>query len=435
MQTIQQLLSGELKGIKHLKLSCNLTEFPLEILDLADTLEILDLSQNKLSSLPPNFYKLSKLKIAFFSDNLFTELPDVLGKCPSLEMIGFKSNQIKTVSENALPTITRWLILTNNQIEVIPKSLGSCYRLQKLALAGNRIKELPAEMVNCQNLELIRISANLLTELPNWLLQLPKLSWVAYAGNPFSEMAQIPNNLNQIEWADLTINEQLGQGASGIIYKSSLRGYQEDIAVKIYKGEVTSDGLPLNEMNACMAAGNHNNLVKVLGKITNHPQQKEGLVMGLIPNSYKNLGNPPSFESCSRDVFNAGTNFTINQILNIARGTAAVCKQLHSLGINHGDLYAHNIMFDEEGNNLLGDFGAATFYNVNDNYAEALQKIEVRAYGCLLDDMLLNTTEDIEHPIIKLLMQLRDNCMHTNILARPLFEEIILILESNTFKS
>lgn len=433
MQTIQQLLSGELKGIKHLKLSSNLTEFPLEILDLADTLEILDLSQNKLSSLPLNFYKLSKLKIAFFSDNLFTELPEVLGKCPSLEMIGFKSNQIKTVSENALPKITRWLILTNNQIEVIPKSLGSCYRLQKAALAGNRIKELPAEMVNCQNLELIRISANLLTEFPSWLLQLPKLSWVAYAGNPFSEMAQIPNNLNQIEWADLTINEQLGQGASGVIYKSSLRGYQEDIAVKIYKGEVTSDGLPLNEMNACMAAGNHNNLVKVLGKIINHPQQKEGLVMGLIPNSYKNLGNPPSFESCSRDVFNAGTNFTINQILNIASGTAAVCKQLHSLGINHGDLYAHNIMFDEEGNNLLGDFGAATFYNVNDNYAEALQKIEVRAYGCLLDDMLLNSTEDIEHPTIKLLMKLRDNCMQTNILARPLFEEIILFLESNTF--
>ncbi|MBJ7429136.1 MAG: protein kinase, partial [Bacteroidia bacterium] len=91
MQTIPQLLSGELIGTKHLKLSCNLTEFPLEILDLHETLEILDLSQNKLTSLPNNFDKLSKLKIAFFSDNLFAELPDVLGKCQSLEMIGFKS--------------------------------------------------------------------------------------------------------------------------------------------------------------------------------------------------------------------------------------------------------------------------------------------------------------------------------------------------------
>ncbi|MFA9215247.1 MAG: leucine-rich repeat-containing protein kinase family protein [Candidatus Methylacidiphilales bacterium] len=433
MQTIQQLLSGELIGTKHLKLSSNLTEFPLEILDLHETLEILDLSQNKLSNLPANFDKLSKLKIAFFSDNLFTELPDVLGKCQSLEMIGFKSNQIKTVSENSLPIITRWLILTNNQIEEIPKSLGSCYRLQKLALAGNKIKELPAEMVNCQNVELIRISANLLTNFPSWLLQLPKLSWVAFAGNPFSEMAQIPNHLNQIEWADLTLNEQLGQGASGIIYKSTLKGFDKDVAVKIFKGEITSDGLPLNEMNASMAAGNHSNLVNVLGKIINHPEQKEGLVMSLIPENYKNLGNPPSLDSCSRDVFNVGTNFTLNQILNIASGTASVCKQLHSLGIIHGDLYAHNIMFDEEGNHLLGDFGAATFYNTNSNIAEALQKIEVRAYGCLLDDMLLNSTEDIQHPTIKFLTQLRDNCLQSNILKRPLFSEIMLFLESNTF--
>lgn len=433
MQTIQQLLSGELKGIKHLKLSCNLTEFPIEILELADTLELLDLSFNQLSSLPSNFDILKKLKIAFFSDNLFTELPEVLGKCLSLEMIGFKSNQIKTVSENALPKITRWLILTNNQIEVIPKSLGNCYRLQKLALAGNKIKELPTEMVNCQNLELIRISANLLTEFPNWLLQLPKLSWMAFAGNPFSEMAQIPNKLNQIEWADLTINEQLGQGASGIIYKSTLKSYQEEIAVKIFKGEITSDGLPLNEMNAAMAAGNHDNLVNVLGKIINHPEQKEGLVMNLIPSYYKNLGNPPSLDSCSRDVFNAGTNFTLNQILKIAKGMASVCKQLHSLGINHGDLYAHNIMFDEEGNHLLGDFGAATFYDTNANTAEALQKIEVSAFGCLLEDLLINSKEDKQNTTIQFLTALKNNCMQPNILARPSFLEIMMLLDGNTF--
>jgi hypothetical protein len=428
MHTLEELKNGHLKGAKHIKIACGLTEFPSEILALADTLEILDLSQNNLSSLPPNFDKLSKLKIAFFSDNLFTELPEVLGKCQSLEMIGFKSNQIKIVSENALPKITRWLILTNNQIEVIPKSLGSCYRLQKLALAGNKIKKLPDEMVNCQNLELIRISANLLTVFPNWLLQLPKLSWVAYAGNPLSEMAQIPNDLSKIEWTDLTINEQLGQGASGIIYKSTLKGFDNEVAVKIFKGEVTSDGLPLNEMNACMAAGNHPNLVNVLGKIANHPQQKEGLVMSLIPSNYNNLGNPPSFESCSRDVFNQGTNFTISQMINISKGIASVCKQLHSLGINHGDLYAHNIMFDKDGNNLLGDFGAATFYDVNSDMAEALQKIEVRAFGCLLDDMLSNTNENYLLPNIKLLEHLRDKCLQNDILKRPRFEEILASL-------
>lgn len=55
MQTIQQLRSGELKGSKTLKLSCELTEFPKEIFELKDTLEILDLSFNQLSELPKIF--------------------------------------------------------------------------------------------------------------------------------------------------------------------------------------------------------------------------------------------------------------------------------------------------------------------------------------------------------------------------------------------
>jgi len=66
MHTLEQLLSGELKGTKTLKLSCQLTHFPDEIINLADSLEILDLSGNQLSELPKDFSKLNKLKIAFF---------------------------------------------------------------------------------------------------------------------------------------------------------------------------------------------------------------------------------------------------------------------------------------------------------------------------------------------------------------------------------
>lgn len=426
MHTLAQLRQGLLQGASHIKIAEGLTDFPKEIFNLADTLEILDLSQNQLSNLPQEFACLSKLKIAFFSDNNFTELPAVLGKCKSLEMIGFKSNQIKTISDESLPEITRWLILTNNRIEVIPSSIGKCYRLQKLALAGNQIKALPAEMANCKNLELIRISANRLTELPYWLLQLPKLSWIAYAGNPFTETHQVPNNLPLIDWNDIHLQQQLGQGASGIIYKAYLNNNtQQEVAVKIFKGEVTSDGLPLNEMNACMAAGNHPNLIAVSGKVQNHPEQKEALVLSLIPPHFKNLGNPPSLASCSRDVFNNGTTFNLQQIMTIAKGMASVAEHLHKLGINHGDLYAHNILYDLEGNHLFGDFGAATFYNPQANEAPAIERIEVRAYGCLLDDLLgyLAPEKEQQH-VVNALVELKDDCMQTSILQRPSFNEI-----------
>lgn len=69
MHTLSQLKSGELIGTRRLTLSENLTSFPLEILSLADSLEILDLSNNQLTSLPKELSKLKKLKIIFASNN------------------------------------------------------------------------------------------------------------------------------------------------------------------------------------------------------------------------------------------------------------------------------------------------------------------------------------------------------------------------------
>ena len=91
MNTLEQLRSGELAGSRRLKLACGLNAFPREIFDLAETLEILDLSGNALSSLPDDLPRLHKLRILFCSDNPFTELPAVLGQCLQLSMIGFKA--------------------------------------------------------------------------------------------------------------------------------------------------------------------------------------------------------------------------------------------------------------------------------------------------------------------------------------------------------
>ncbi|MGL5025907.1 MAG: leucine-rich repeat domain-containing protein, partial [Shewanella oncorhynchi] len=98
MQTLAQLRAGQLQGITRLQLVEDLTEFPREIFDLADTLEILDLSNNQLSTLPEDLHRLSHLKIIFASNNRFEHLPEALGRCTNLEMIGFKANQIKTVT-------------------------------------------------------------------------------------------------------------------------------------------------------------------------------------------------------------------------------------------------------------------------------------------------------------------------------------------------
>jgi len=433
MHTLDQLRAGQLAGTKQLNLSAGLTEFPREIFALADTLEVLNLTGNALSSLPDDLGRLHKLRVLFCSDNQFTEVPAVLGQCPQLRMVGFKANQIRTLPAAALPPALRWLILTDNQLEALPAEIGNCPQLQKLMLAGNRLTELPETLANCTNLELLRIAANRLTELPAWLLALPRLAWLAYAGNPFGAQAEADivarHPIRLIDWGELAMEQQLGEGASGVIYRA--RWQREDaapaeVAVKLFKGAVTSDGLPHSEMLACISAGPHPHLIAVKGKIGGHPTGAEGLVLELIDPAF----GPPSFASCTRDVYAAGTTFSRHTAWRIARGTAAAAGHLHAQGILHGDLYAHNILNTPDGDALLGDFGAACFFDSRDTEtATALQQVEVRAFGCLLEELLEYSQEDTEPMAGAALWELQRRCVVPEPAARPLFSEIVRELE------
>ncbi|WP_421351441.1 leucine-rich repeat-containing protein kinase family protein [Aeromonas veronii] len=444
MHTLEQLRAGELCGARHLKLSENLTEFPTEILSLKETLEVLDLTGNQLSTLPDELAGFGKLRIIFCSENRFTELPEVLGRCPALTMVGFKANRIATVSAKALPAGLHWLILTDNAIERLPDELGQCDALQKLMLAGNRLRELPVSLANCRKLELLRIAANRIERFPEWLLSLPRLSWLAYSGNPFSEGEEAraidDAHVTPIAWETLALGELLGQGASGVIHRATLvanpadevtqasdRGDDSQVAVKLFKGAVTSDGLPRCEMAASLAAGTHPNLIKVIGKVADHPSGIPALVMELIDPAFANLAGPPSLDSCTRDVYPEGLHLSVPDALAMAHGIASVAGHLHRAGIMHGDLYGHNILFargpDASARALLGDFGAASLYDRCDRErAVGLERLEVRAFGCLLEELLAHC--DTQDSPLDGLHQLKAACLSELPAERPDFAYI-----------
>lgn len=423
---MDQLRSGALKGTQKLKMSCGLTQVPEEIYTLADSLEILDLSGNQLSELPQQLSQLKKLKIVFFSDNEFTVFPEVLSLLPNLEMIGFKANKINTVPEHSFPPKLRWLILTNNRLAKLPDSIGMCVHMQKLMLAGNRLRSLPESMRSFQKLELLRISANAFENLPQWLLQLPKLAWLAFGGNPCLVQHSDMSAYREVPWPELKVAEQLGEGASGNIFK--VQWLHQEYALKVFKGDVTSDGLPSDEMRACMRAGSHPNLIPIEGILTQHPQQRKGLLMKLLPQRYKALAGPPSFATCTRDVYATDTKFTLQHVLKTAQAVASICVHLHALGLMHGDLYAHNILIDSEHHTLLSDFGAGWVYDLHDRpVAKALQQIEVRAFGCILEE-LLTYMEVSNTEASSMLITLKERCLQETVSHRPCFEEIMLEL-------
>jgi Leucine-rich repeat (LRR) protein len=230
-----------------------LTTLPPEIGALS-SLVFLNLGGNPLSVLPHTFTGLVNLRILFFLRCKFTAVPELLGQMRSLTMLSFKANRVREVPAGALSPRLEWLILSDNQIEHLPVTVGACTGMRKLLLAGNRLTNqgLPDSMANLTCLELLRLADNRLQAIPDWILTHPALAWVALAANPatqpWSEAAEARAaasaaegggavDVPEVPWADLHVPtgaDPLGRGASGAVYAG--RWENAPAAVKVSPG-------------------------------------------------------------------------------------------------------------------------------------------------------------------------------------------------------
>jgi predicted unusual protein kinase regulating ubiquinone biosynthesis (AarF/ABC1/UbiB family) len=123
---------------------------------------------------------------------------------------------------------------------------------------------------------------------------------------------------------------------------------------------------------------------------------------------------------------------TLSEVVRIAHDMASVAQQLHANGIMHGDFYAHNILVGSAGHALLGDFGAACFVSKEamTHHASALEQIEVRAFGCLLEELLerSDAANDHSESVRQALEDLRDRCLTEEVTQRPQFTELVQAL-------
>ncbi|MBE7210412.1 MAG: serine/threonine-protein kinase, partial [Gluconacetobacter diazotrophicus] len=360
-------------------------------------------------------------RVLFCSNNPFAVLPPVLGECPALCQVGFRDCRIREVPAEALPPDLRWLTLTGNRIAVLPDAIGRRPRLRKLMLAGNRIAALPESLAGAAELELLRLAGNRLDELPPWLADLPALAWLAWSGNPFEPVRPVRpvrEGARSVPATELAIGAVLGRGASGTVHRAAwTQGGGSNpvpVAVKRFGGDrVGSDGAPEHERAAALAAGDHPCLVGTLGQVEGGAFDG-ALLMPLVPDGWEVLAAPPSFESCSRDVYAADRRFTPGVAARIAADAAAAMAHLHGAGLLHGDLYGHNLFVDPRtGAARLGDLGAASFLPAGADAAR-WRALDVRAWGILAGELIERC--DAPPPA---LCSLRDACLQTDGRIRP----------------
>ena len=399
----------------------------------------LDLPNCGITSLPESFHlAVPNLSILFCPKNKFTEVPAEIGRCRNLQMVSFKEcHTITSIHPEALQPQLRWLILTGNRLSFIPDTISRCTKLQKWMLSGNKLSSFPSSevMKELTNLELVRLACNELTEPPTALLQLPNLRWAAFASNPFllrskSESSKITETVGSSKLLildDPTLEDTswpvLGQGAGGVTRKvsgwkttasSKKRKHvggdgddedgdgttteQElviDVAVKMYAGELTSDGSPQDEkMIATRLATTFPDepaMIHVYGET----KTKGGLVMEFL-DGYDALAGPPSFDTCSRDVYDLTDEsklslMTPDYCWKIATSMLRVLTELHKLGICHGDFYAHNILIKPSTQDVkLSDFGAAFCYHKHDGYGKSIERTELRSFEVLVNELYTN---------------------------------------------
>ena len=333
--------------------SCRLRDIGAQPLPTA--LQWLILTDNELTTLPPSFGRLTRMRKLMLANNRLTALPEVMREMQDLELL--------RVANNLLADLPTWLLALPN--------------LTWLAIAGNPcVASAPARAslapVNSAELTF----GDKLGEGTSSIVRRGEWKGTTVALKAYkAQLSSDGRNLDEV------------RASVAVDHPNVLRwlGYLEESG---NAGEV-----------ARASGGGGSGKWKLIGVLEWAP-------------GFASLGKPPSMATITRDTYPPGTSFTAGEIKAIAIGIASALEHLHGRSLSHGDVYAHNILWRRgEGTSThahraklgggaeespaavakLSDFGAAFYYGGLAASAEAkraFERMEQRAYGFLLEELL-----------------------------------------------
>jgi len=423
----------------------------------------LDLGGNRALDSLDGIDRLPRLRILFASGCGLADLPPhgPLSRA-QLSMLALKANGMTLLDGDALPATLVWFIAANNAIRAV-RAPHRLQKVRKLMLSHNALTTEALEPLidAASSLEMLRVACNKLETLPAAIGRHPKLAWLAIGGNPYaqrqlearcaraqdsaaseaaSEAEGAPLLLASSESPELAIGEEvLGRGSGATVVIGSLRGLP--VAVKLWTAAHFSDGDARGEWEMGRLTGACTHVVRTLA-VFQAPQL--GMVLELLDGASA-AGGPPSFDSVTRDALDTTAQaLALADALRVAREVGSALAWLHSRGLMHGDIYLHNTLLCFEhpppaGERRvsavrLSDFGAAACYSKTDD-GHALERVEVRSFGYLLDDLaiLCRSTESASAPDVHIrnaLAALAERCCTAESEQAPGFAQIVDELEA-----
>jgi len=172
-----------------------LTSVPPEIFELTNLTQ-LDLGRNPLGRLPPEIGKLTNLTGLYVYGAELTELPPEITELTKLVDLGLWDNKLTTIP----PWIARLtnlatLILAENRLRSVPPGITDLPKLSYLALSDNQLTSVPPELARLSNLTHLDLGQNNLTSVPAEIGKLTNLLGLDLSHN---QLTRVPPELARL---------------------------------------------------------------------------------------------------------------------------------------------------------------------------------------------------------------------------------------------
>ncbi|MEH2149406.1 leucine-rich repeat domain-containing protein [Nostoc sp.] len=184
-----------------------LSSLPLEICQLSNLTE-LDLSDNQLSSLPLEICQLSNLTELYLNKNQLSSLPPEICQLSNLTELYLYNNQLGSLPPEIcqLSNLTR-LNLSENQLSSLPLEICQLSNLTTLYLNKNQLTSVPLEICQLSYLTRLNLSENQLTSVPLEISQLSNLTTLSLFNNQLSSLPSEISQLSNLTWLYLNNNQ------------------------------------------------------------------------------------------------------------------------------------------------------------------------------------------------------------------------------------
>ena len=240
----------QIKPLRELRLAGNALDGMLtpQLANL-DNLEILDVSDNAITTLPPNTDEISKLRVLNITANKLSSLPfELLVSLPLIEIYAARNRlggalfptcvpalldlKILDVANNTLTSIVesgairlpslQSLDVHENRLTQVPEMLGWT-ELLTLVMAGNRLASFPESIISLKKLKSLDISRNDIKKLDDRLGLMDTLAMLRIANNPLRERKYLTMDTDSIkgEFRSRLLPEESSESMGG-----DLKSYQ-----------------------------------------------------------------------------------------------------------------------------------------------------------------------------------------------------------------